>query len=367
MSDTIGLYLHIPFCKKKCFYCDFYSVTDYDEIVDEYIDALVTEIKAQSILTKEQKIGSVFFGGGTPSLLSPAQVEKVINTIDKTMKLLSNAEVTMEMNPESVTKENAQNYLLAGVNRASMGIQSLSDDKLKFLQRIHTADDARKSYNALVSAGFENISVDLIYGLPDETMKEWTTQLREVASWTPGHISCYELTAEPDTGLYDSVAKGKITISNEDGARFFEACEAVLGSFHYRHYEVSNYARPGMECAHNIGYWQNRDYLGIGAGAHSLMEGVRWWNFKNAEGYIDAVQTAGGAVAEKESLTPQNIETERLMMGLRLADGIAFSENEITEKIKTQIDAGFLEHIDGRLRATRHKGFRLLDSVLVEI
>ena len=367
MSETIGLYLHIPFCKKKCFYCDFYSVTDYDEIVDEYIDALIAEIKAQSILTKSRKIGSIFFGGGTPSLLSPAQVEKVINSIDKNMCLLPNAEVTLEMNPESVTKERAQEYLSAGVNRASMGIQSLYDDKLKFLQRIHTADDARKSYSALVTAGFENISVDLIYGLPDETMKEWTAQLREVAGWAPAHISCYELTEEPDTGLYDSINKGEIVIDKEDGVRFYEACEAILESFHYRHYEVSNYARPGMECVHNIGYWQNRDYLGIGAAAHSLMEGVRWWNFKNVEGYIDAVQKAGGAVAEKESLSPQNVQTERLMMGLRLADGIAFSENEITGKIKTQIDARFLEHIDGRLRATRHKGFRLLDSVLVEI
>ena len=367
MSETIGLYLHIPFCKKKCFYCDFYSVTDYDEIVDEYIDALITEIKAQSILTREKKVGSIFFGGGTPSLLSPAQVEKVINALNKSMKLLPNAEVTLEMNPESVTKENAQNYLFAGVNRASIGIQSLYDDKLKFLQRIHTADDAQKSYSVLAAAGFKNISVDLIYGLPDETMKQWTAQLREVASWIPAHISCYELTPEPDTGLYNSIAKEEIKIDKEKGTEFYEACEAILESFHYRHYEVSNYARPGFECVHNIGYWHNRDYLGIGAAAHSLMEGVRWWNFKSVERYISTIKSTGGAVAEKESLSPQNVQTERLMMGLRLAAGIAFSENEITEKIKTQIDAGFLEHTGGHLRATRDSGFRLLDSVLVEI
>lgn len=365
-GDPIGVYVHFPFCRHKCFYCDFVSIAGREDLINGFVDALELEIATRADLAKEKTVRSVFFGGGTPSMLYPEQVERIMGALRGALRFGGEVEVTMEMNPESVSPEKLAALAAAGVNRASVGVQSLDDGQLALLERVHTADDARRAVRDVFNAGFSNVSVDMMFGLPGQTMKSWMTQLREAMTWGLSHLSLYQLTPERGTPLEEKVREGKVGLPGEEAAELYDAAGDLLASFHFRRYEVSNWARPGRECVHNMNYWENGDYLGLGAAAHGKIDGKRWENERSVEVYIERTLKTGSAVAETEKLTPELVRMERLMMGLRLEKGVPVEEIEITPAVGEMIAKGMLEVRSGRLSATS-RGRGLLDSVLERI
>jgi oxygen-independent coproporphyrinogen-3 oxidase len=363
--EPIGVYIHIPFCRRKCFYCDFPSVEGGEGLVGRYVSALTREIASCGKTARGADVASIYIGGGTPSILDSEQVSRFLHAVIDNFTVRPGAEISVEMNPESVTMEKLAGYRAGGVNRASVGVQSLDDDELKFLERVHDADQARKAVEMAKDAGFENVSVDLMFAIPGQTVKGWTERLREAADWGVTHISCYELTPEPGTRLAVAVARGEIRLP-ENGADFFDETERTLESLGFVHYEISNYAKQGFECVHNVGYWEYRDYIGAGAGACCTMSGVRTENVRDPQKYIERVETSVNAVSKVERLTPENMRLERLMMGLRLKDGIQLADVGMTENIETLVNDGFLEIHGGRLKATA-RGWRVLNLVLERV
>lgn len=363
--EPIGVYIHIPFCKRKCFYCDFPSVEGRDALVGRYVSALSCEIESWGKTARDANVASVYIGGGTPSILDAGQVSRILRAVTDNFNVRPGAEITIEMNPESVTMEKLVGYRTAGINRVSIGVQSLDDEELKFLERVHDAGQARHAVIMAKEAGFENVSADLMFAIPGQVVDGWAGRLREVAGWGLTHISCYELTPETGTPLAMAVSRGDVKLP-ENGADFFDETERTLESLGFGHYEISNYARPGYECVHNVGYWELRDYIGAGAGAFSTMRGVRTENVRDPEKYIERVETSSSSVSKEERLTPDNMRLEQLMMGLRMKDGVQLASVEITKNIETLIGDGFLEIHGGRLKATA-RGWRVLNLVLERV
>ncbi len=365
MSDAIGLYIHIPFCRHKCFYCDFNSVAGQENRIDEYVDVLILEIESQKKRVVGRKALSIFIGGGTPSLPDVKHIERIVDVCRKNFDFEGEAEITIEMNPESVTTAKLKDYICAGVNRASIGIQSLNDDELKFLERAHTADEARQAVETTINAGFRNISVDMMFALPGQTTKSWLAQLHEITGWGLNHISCYELTPEKGTPLGRLVENGSVTLP-DNGVEIFDETERLLEEKGYEHYEVSNYAKPGYECLHNLGYWEYRDFLGFGAGAHSSIGGKRWGNAKSVENYITKISGSGSAIEREEVLSQDMMATERLMLGLRLKEGVLFDKALVSPAMKALEVDGLIQIACGKIKATK-RGWRLLDTVLASL
>lgn len=364
-AQATGVYIHIPFCRRKCFYCDFPSVEGREGIVGGYVSALAREIESWGKTAKGADVASIYVGGGAPSILNSGQVSRILRAVMDNFNVRPGAEITVEMNPDSVTMEKLVGYRTAGVNRVSIGVQSLDDDELRFLERVHDARQARKAVEMAKEAGFENLSADLMFAIPGQTVEKWAERLRETADWGVTHMSCYELTPEPGTRLAMAVARGEIKLP-ENGADFFDETERTLETLGFTHYEISNYSKPDFECVHNVGYWELRDYIGAGAGACGTMGGVRTENVRDPEKYIERVETSGGAVTREERLTPENMRLERLMMGLRLKDGIQLAGVEITKNVETLISDGFLAIHGGRLKATA-RGWRVLNLVLMDL
>ncbi len=362
MNDSVGVYIHIPFCKKKCVYCDFHSETSAGELVDRYVNAVKKEIELRAGEVSNRDVVSIFFGGGTPSILSPANIMSIIGSVCDGMNVEPEAEITIECNPESLTEAKADGYLEAGVNRISVGVQSTNDERLRFLGRVHTGNEARKAVKRVFKAGFTNVSVDLIYGIPDQSKEEWIEQLREVSDWGVKSLSCYELTKEPGTPLWDMDFQ-----TGDSEGELFDITERLLQKYGFEHYEISNYARPGFESLHNTGYWEYRDYLGVGASASSLIRSVRRENVRGVDRYIGVIEE-GDTCREGslERLTTERERLERLMNGLRLRRGIDSFPIEVTDGMRKMIENGALELCEGRLRTTK-RGFRLLDTILESI
>lgn len=363
--DPYGIYIHIPFCRHKCFYCDFYSETRKEDSIDQYVVALSGEIRHRSKMFDGRKAVSIFMGGGTPSMLEPLHVRRIMEACRQNCDLAEKAEITIEMNPESVTTEKLERYREAGVNRISLGIQSLNDAELKLLERIHTAGEAKQAVKNIIAAGFENVSVDMMFALPGQKLDEWLGQLADVASWGILHMSCYELTPAKGTPLWQKVKEGALALP-ENSEIFFDETESFLTGEGFNHYEISNYARAGRECLHNLGYWEYRDYLGAGAGASGKSGSRRWENFTGIDSYIKNATRKGVGIHNEEKLTAEMIVTERLLLGLRLKGGLRFDEALASPKIDSAIAGGLLE-IDGdKLKATK-RGWRILDSVLASL
>lgn len=362
-ADTFGVYLHIPFCKAKCQYCDFHSLPGQEKLIGRYVAALIREIEAAARLVAGRRAASVFFGGGTPSLLSPAQAGRVIDALARSMKLSSRAEITLEANPESATLARLKGFRAAGVNRVSIGVQSLNNEQLRVLGRIHTAAQARGAILRAFDAGFTNVSADLMYALPGQTTDEWLDDLAEAASWGLTHLSCYQLTPEASTPYGRAVARGDVEQPLDEESEFFDETESLLRAKGYDHYEISNFGRRSRACAHNIGYWEYRDYVGLGAGAHGKLGARRWINIKSPAEYIKRARATGHAVWRAEALTPDLIQIERLMLGLRLRRGIGLDGIEITPVMRALARRGLLRLTARHIRATA-RGWRVLDSVL---
>ena len=336
-----GIYLHIPFCAVKCMYCDFYSIADRQESIPRFIKSLITEIDRCNVNCSTWEFDTVFIGGGTPSLLEPLHVESILSALQNKYDLSNVKEFTLEANPGEAPKDRLKAFHSLGINRLSIGIQSLQPSLLKFLSRIHTRDQVYNTYNHARSAGFENINCDLIYSIPGQSWDVWEQDLNQVINMAPEHISAYTLALEKGTDLVQMVKNGKISMP-EDGQTgdWFIKTYGILNSNAYPAYEISNFAKPGMECQHNLHYWRIHPYLAFGPSAHGFDGIHRWNNTRSLDHYIQQIESGKSPVSKTETLTEINHLNELIGFGLRMREGIDL--DQIPENYKNQ----FYDNLD---------------------
>jgi oxygen-independent coproporphyrinogen-3 oxidase len=318
--DRAGIYIHVPFCRSRCSYCDFATGAYEETLAERYVGALVSEIEAFDAASPRAKVDTVYFGGGTPSLLSPAQVSRVLEAVRRRFETDARAEVTLEMNPGTVTPERLRRLREAGVNRASFGAQTFDDRELKRLGRTHTSDDTRRTLAALRDAGFDNLSFDLIAGLPGQTLEAWSRNLEEALSLAPEHLSLYLLEVHEGTPLADQIREGRYAAPDPDlAAEMYRLMAARTAEAGYEQYEISNFCLGGRESRHNMKYWTGAPYFGFGCSAHSFDgRSVRWSNERDARAYVTLVEERGSAVVRREHLDERGAGAEALFLGLRL-------------------------------------------------
>ncbi len=381
MKKELELYIHIPFCVKKCAYCDFLSAPAKKEERESYVRALIKEIDHYKKLSEFYTISTIFIGGGTPSLLEAEQIVRILNKINETFTVAKNAEISMEMNPGTLKPGALQGYREAGVNRVSFGLQSANEKELKLLGRIHTWEDFQEAYEEARSVGFDNINVDLISSIPGQTLSSWEETLKKVAELSPEHISAYSLIIEEGTPFYERYGEGKEgekDLPEEETERaIYKGTKEILSEFGYERYEISNYAREGYACRHNLGYWERKEYLGFGIGAASLMEEVRWSNIRDIETYIKNAEN-GCIEANQEArevLTLQERIEEFLFLGLRKMEGISLEEYEDTfgksifddyEKVIRKLEKENLIKVEKDRMFLMEKGIDVSNYVFVE-
>ena len=327
-QKELELYIHIPFCVKKCSYCDFLSAPATEQTREAYMAALFAEIRGNAEKYRERIVTTIFIGGGTPSLLSGRTVIQLMAELQKNFCVAENAEITMEVNPGTVTTEKLQDFRKAGINRISIGMQSAQEPELKMLGRIHDFDCFCRGYREAVEAGYENINVDIMSGLPGQTMETYRDTLEKVLhlSPVPQHISAYSLIVEEGTPFATMKEKGELPLPEEDTERaMYEETIEVLAQYGFRRYEISNYARKGYECRHNVGYWIRRDYLGLGIGAASLVDNRRFQNGRDLAAYLEHPLDCR---EEEQILTVEEQMEETMFLGLRLTRGVSYENFE---------------------------------------
>lgn len=326
MADKpLGIYIHIPFCESKCTYCDFYSLPSQTALIPKYQSALMSHIKESSPRLSGYSVDSVYFGGGTPSFYGASNLIKLFTCLKRNFKIRTSSEVTFEANPDSVSYHDLKKLRKAGFNRISIGVQSANDSILKTIGRRHTFEQAETAVAQAKRAGFDNISIDLIYGLPEQSRSDWADTLARAAALKPQHFSCYGLKIEPGTPLYSM--RDSFFIPNDDAQAdmYLYAVEA-LDRFGYKQYEISNFALKGMESRHNLKYWQLGEYAAFGPSAHSFVGGVRYAYVRDLKEYIKGIEEKGEVVSEKEEISKYEQAVEYLMLGLRTTNGICESE-----------------------------------------
>ena len=326
MQQPEALYIHIPFCLRKCPYCDFYSMADRPHLMAPYIDALMAELRRASAEVGPLTLRSIYLGGGTPTLLSPDQIAGILETCASCFEVAADAEVTCECNPGTIDLRSLKRLHAAGVNRLSIGVQSLADEDLRFLGRIHSAQEGPEAVQDAREAGFDNVSLDLLYCLPDQTIQSWQANLESALQLEPAHVSAYCLQVEPGTPLARRVEQGEISpMADDRQADLYLQTAQLLERAGLAQYEVSNYATPGAECRHNLTYWRNEPYLGLGASAWSFTGGERRQNVADAAAYTDAWMSGEPCVAYRERCSGAEAANETLMMGLRTREGVSLS------------------------------------------
>ncbi len=379
LNAPFAVYVHWPFCLSKCPYCDFNSHVRHGGIDEaRFVRAYETEIAATAERMPGRTVSSIFFGGGTPSLMQPSSVQAILNCIGKHWTIAPGVEVTLEANPTSVEATRFRGFHAAGVNRVSLGVQALDDAALKELGRLHSAQEALDAV-AVARSIFERYSFDLIYARPRQTLEAWAAELRRAVAEAAEHLSLYQLTIEPDTPFFGLHKAGKLPVPDEDLARdLYDLTQAVCSNAGLPAYEISNHARPGAECRHNLVYWRGHDYAGVGPGAHGRLtiDGRRTATAteKRPEAWLMRVEEGGTGLTVDEKLTSGEAADEYLLMGLRLAEGIdparysALSGRALNPKrISILRDEGAVETTaDGRLRVTK-SGFPLLDAVVADL
>ena len=393
--EPLSLYLHIPFCSLKCAYCDFNSYAGLDDLVEPYCDALISEMRLWGeVVGSGRPVSTVFFGGGTPSLLPLTQVERIMAALRASFALEPDAEVSLEANPGTVHLAYLRGLRAAGVNRISFGVQSFHDGELAALDRIHSAEEAAQCYRWAREAGFQRINLDLIYGLSEQPMERWQQTLERAIHLAPDHLSAYALTVEEGTKLAYDIDRGRIPEPDGDmQAEMYEwSCERLTRAG-YRQYEISNWARPGGECRHNLVYWRNGEWLGLGAGAHSHWAGLRFAVVYSPRRYIELVNAAAAAALDAgpeprqllrrmsqvtyvEEQSPEAAMADAAILGLRLNEGLDLTDFE--ERYGKPVDAaygpalnemtsaGLLERVNGLLRLTA-RGRLLANEVFVRL
>ena len=370
-----GIYLHIPFCKRRCIYCDFYSTIQNDKRAD-YIDALCDELIMRKDYAKGEVIETIYFGGGTPSQLNKTHFEKVFDTIFKTYQVKEDAEITLEANPDDLSEEYLKEIRQLPFNRLSMGIQTFNEERLKLLNRRHTAKQAIEAYNRCREAGIHNISIDLIYGLPGETMDDWRYDLHQAISMHPEHISAYHLIYEEGTALWKLKEMHKVEEADEDlSLNLFKELIHRLKAAGYEHYEISNFSLPGLQSRHNSSYWTGKKYIGCGPSAHSYDGKSRQWNIASLDKYIQGIK-ANKPVYEIEELDLDTRYNDFVLTSIRTAAGMPLDKlkSEFGERLynyclrmaKPHLEQGTLKMVDNVLSLTE-KGIFISDGIMSDM
>ena len=357
--ETAGIYIHIPFCISKCPYCSFTSFTSEKIPEKEYINAILKEIETRCRETDIPDIGTVYFGGGTPSLISPGGISAILSAIAENFKL-TNPETTIEVNPGTVDLEKLKGYRNAGITRLSIGVQSFNDRLLVNLGRSHSRKDALNTLESAGKAGFDNTGIDLIHSIEGESLQDWEDDLKEAVSLHPEHISAYNLTIEEGTPFHHSQEKGLLYLpQEEEQTEMLLTTIEILCSAGYEHYEVSNYAMPGFRSQHNQIYWNGGDYLGIGVSAHSYIRkgwGIRRANSSNLTEYLNLINNKGTAVVDEEILSKEKAMGEAVFLGLRMMEGIVL--NDFESRFGTGIETAFTNAVE----ELRTEGFLIYDK-----
>lgn len=369
---TIALYLHMPFCARKCAYCDFASYPGRERDMARYFLALQREMEEQCARFGSMRAKTIFIGGGTPSLMSGAQVGALMRMVRAHFEVAEGAEITMEANPGTLSEEKLLACRTAGINRLSMGAQAAQSGLLKALGRIHQWADVAQSVRMARASGFENINIDLMYALPGQSLDDWAETLERAMALHPEHLSCYSLIVEDGTPLKERLERGEISLPDEETTLEFQTMvEQALPRAGYERYEISNYAKKGCECRHNLAYWLREDYLGLGCAAHSLMNGLRFGNTADLDGYI-----AGEYGREEQALALLDERVEAVMLGLRLTRGLSLADyrarygrdllKEAPSAFEKLRGLGLMKWNEERLFLTPH-GLRVQNAALVEI
>jgi len=374
MTRELGIYVHIPFCKSKCNYCDFYSLGGMDRSFDRYEAALRKHIRESAEYLEDRDVDTIYFGGGTPSHFGAKRLSAILGEIEKRFYLADDMEITFEANPDSVELQSLQKLRRAGFNRISLGIQSTDNDDLKTLGRPHTWERAKRAFTMCREAGFKNISIDLMYGLPRQSLKAWKTVLETALELDPEHISCYGLKIEPGTPFAKKA--NELELPDDDlQADMYLFAAGELAERGYTHYEISNFAKKGYASKHNLKYWTLKEYLGLGPSASSDLNDRRFTCIRDVAEYIKRIREGGDVVEESEDLPLRARAGEYIMLGLRTSKGI--SESEYTSRygegfekmkpyLKKLISADFARRIEDRYRLTP-RGFLVSNTIISEL
>ena len=375
MAEKLGIYIHIPFCRSKCDYCDFYSLAGREARMDDYQKALLAHMKETAPLTRGSQVDTVYFGGGTPSYYGEKRLKGLLRAVSKWFDLAKDAEITVECNPDSVDRKMLLSLRRAGANRISLGVQSAHPCELQSLHRPHDFDQVLAAVKAAREAKFKNLSLDLIYGLPGQDLAGWQDTVEQVLALEPEHLSCYGLKVEPGTPLDDRVIRGTRLPDDDVQADMYLWMVERLAAAGYRQYEISNFARAGFQSRHNLKYWMGRPYVGFGPGAHSDFGGRRYSFVRDLEGYISGV-LGGGTVIDQSELIPQRERgSEYLMLRLRTTRGIEEWEyrreffmnfDPIEQKLEEYERQGWAERHDRRWNLTP-KGFLVSNQLIGEL
>lgn len=374
----MGVYVHIPFCEQKCNYCDFHSIVvgdagEFSRLVDSYL----VSVRQEAIYYREQwgekPVETLFFGGGTPSLVPPEKLASLIAFFLSELPFVPEPEISLEANPHSLTEKGARILAAAGVNRVSLGAQTFQDELLRRIGRLHRSEHVKESVRLLRQAGIDNINLDLMFGLPGQSLELWEDSLKQALALEPTHVSCYALTLEPETPLARWYQAGVLELPGEDEqADMYNLAREILRQAGYEHYEVSNFCLPGYECRHNLLYWHNLPYLGLGSGAAGFLNGCRYQNVADVEGYISSWSRGEPFYGEREELTKEQQMDETMMLGMRLLRGV--SEREFYRRfnvslwdvygvaIQDLIAKGLVEERNGCL-CTTERGLMLQNHV----
>lgn len=374
---NVGIYIHIPFCKSRCIYCGFYSTTN-KELKERYVDALIREIHMRKddfarlgTSLSPSSTSTVYFGGGTPSSLSVCDIERIVGTLESTFNGTP-SEVTLEMNPDDVTEDYIKAVRQMGINRISMGIQTFDDSRLQFIRRRHNASQAEKAVMTIREEGIHNVSIDLMFGFPNQTMDEWVTDIEKAIALHPTHISAYSLMYEEGTSLFHMLQKGEINqIDDETSLAMYTELINRLTANGYEHYEISNFAMPGYRSVHNSSYWHDTPYLGFGAAAHSYNKDTRSWNIPDLKKYIESIES-GVLPSESEVIDADTHYNDLITTALRTREGLnlddlpqKYREYALVNARKS-ISEHLLEATDSHIRLTR-EGLFVSDMVMSEL
>ena len=371
VNKPFSLYVHVPYCLKRCGYCDFNTYTpselDREDQIESWLNSAVREIElARRVLKEELTIDTIFFGGGTPSLLDSNTVDNFIQSVKSNFKLKPGLEITIEANPDSITEEKSQRWLNSGINRVSIGMQSSTKEVLKKLDRTHNPDNVSHSVDILKKSGFNNFSLDLIYGTPGESLIDWENSLKDAIALNPPHISAYSLVIEPGTKMGAQLNRGEISQVNDDeAADKYQLADEMLNKNNYSWYEISNWAKKDKECKHNLNYWLGNNWWGIGPGAHSHVNGVRWWNHKLPKVWRELLEKQNSPALAREVLSEDQIKSEQIMLLSRLRTGLG--NQELDENRIENLIANQLATLDANKIVLTLKGRLLADEVFRQL
>ena len=374
--EPIGLYLHIPYCLHKCGYCDFNSHNIDEAEMESYVQALLLEMKHAAKGSKDRWVDTIFFGGGTPTTLPFADLARILEACRQQFQVDPQAEITCEANPATIPQTDLAQLREVGFNRLSIGVQSFDPDELKRLERVHSVNEVYLTVERARKAGFDNLSLDLMFGLPGQSIERWRDNLNQALGLEPDHLSAYNLTIEPGTVFHKQQAQGQLKMPPDDFQReLFEITINTLTSAGYEHYEISNYAKPEKQCRHNLIYWTNGEYLGLGAGASSALKGKRFKNVNLPARYITQINESETAVESRETPDRRQRMGETVMLGLRLREGLnlvtfeqqfGMSFHEAFGDTVTRLEKMELMELRNDRAALTREGLFLADSVIVE-